>query len=145
LNKIRILIFWHHFDYLNTTLRLDWHPLTETGKNPLLTPSLALIRASTCCNRARTSEKRCITTQLRRPPTCVDHPPALTTHLRWPPTCVDHPPALTTHQRRPPTCVDHPSASTTHLRWPPICVDHPPALTTQLRWLLTSEKRSITT
>ncbi len=146
--KKRVLIFWHHFGYLNTTLRLDWHPLAETGKNLSLTSSFAPIRASTCCKRARISEKRFITTQLRRPPTCADHPPALTTQLRWSPTCVDHPAALITHLRkkvyyhsaaptihlrRSPTCADHPAAPTTQLRRPPSCVDHPAALTTHLR------------
>ncbi len=109
LNK-RVLIFWHHFGYLNTTLRLDWHPLAESGKNLSLAPSLAPIRASICCKRARTSEKRSITTQLRRPPICADHPPALTTQLRWPPSCVDHSP-----QKKgllPLSCADHPPAPT---------------------------------
>jgi hypothetical protein len=146
--KERVLIFWHHFGYLNTTLRLDWHPLAESGKNPSLTSSLASIRASTCCKRARTSEKRSITTQLRRPPICVDHSVALTTQLRWPASSVDHPAALTTQLRWPPSCVDHPAALTTHLRKkiyyhsaaptihlrrPPTYADHPPAPTTHLR------------
>jgi hypothetical protein len=70
-----------------------------------------------------------MTTQLRWPPSCDDHPAAMTTQLRWPPSCDDHPAAMTTQLRWSPSCVDHPAALTTQLRWPFSCVDHSAALT----------------
>ncbi len=130
-NNFRILIFWHHFGYLNTTLRLDWHPLAESGKNPSLISSLASIRASTCCKRARISEKRSIITQLRRSPICVDHSVALITQLRWSLSSVDHSAALITQLRW--SLISEKRSITTQLRRPSTCVDHPPASTRKSR------------
>jgi hypothetical protein len=114
IDKFWVLIFWHHFGYLDTTLRLGWHPLAKWGKKTSLTPSLAPIRANTCCKRARISEKRSFTSHLCRSLIYVDHSPALITQLRRIFSCIDHSAAI---HKKAVSYNSHEKAVLIQLRW----------------------------